>query len=273
MKFLEGLNSSLKAQILVSLRDLWCHTSTAIEGNTLSLGETHFVLSEGLTVSGKPLKDHIEIHGHAKAIDLIYGMLGKGAIDEQDLFLLHKAIVAENVMDIYKPIGAWKTEPNYTSYVSSSGKPAIREYPSPTNVPALMRQWIEHCNDALAKQLTQDEAVAAYANLHLAFVTIHPFFDGNGRMARLVSNLPVMKAGFPPIIVPKEDRKRYLETVSAYQEKIADLVGLRGLDSLPPSSGLAALCREYWKDTLEIVSQARKMQRQASQRRDQGLDR
>lgn len=268
MKFLEGLNSSLKAQVLVSLRDLWCHTTTAIEGNTLSLGETHFVLSEGLTASGKPLKDHIEIHGHAKAIDLIYGMLGKDAIDEQDLFLLHKAIVVENVMDIYKPVGAWKTEPNYTSYVSSSGKTAIREYPSPTNVPALMREWVEHCNDALAKRLTQDEAVAAYASLQLAFVSIHPFFDGNGRMARLVSNLPVLKAGFPPILVPTEDRKRYLETVSAYQERIADLVGLRDLGALTPDSGFTALCREYWKDTLEIVGQARQMQR-----RDQGLER
>lgn len=272
MKFLEGLNSSLKAQVLVSLRDLWCHTSTAIEGNTLSLGETHFVLSEGLTVSGKPLKDHIEVHGHARAIDLVYALLGKDAIDERDLFLLHKAIIAENITDIYKPIGAWKNEPNYTSYVSSTGKPALREYPLPANVPALMRQWVERCNVTSAKELTQDEAVAAYASLHLAFVTIHPFFDGNGRMARLVSNLPVLKAGFPPVIVPKEDRKRYLETVSAYQEKIADLAALRAMNNLPLGDEFIALCREYWKSTLEIVSQSRQMQ-QAHLRRDQGLER
>ncbi len=75
MKFLDGLNSELKNVLLTQLRNLWTHTSTAIEGNTLTLAETAFVLEEGLTVSGKPLKDHEEVVGHAKAIDLIYQLV------------------------------------------------------------------------------------------------------------------------------------------------------------------------------------------------------
>jgi len=66
--FLKILDNDIRDALLVQLRNLWTHTSTAIEGNTLTLGETAFVLEEGLTISGKPLKDHEEVVGHAKAV-------------------------------------------------------------------------------------------------------------------------------------------------------------------------------------------------------------
>ncbi len=72
VEFFQHLDSDIKAALKAQLRDLWTHTSTALEGNTLTLGETKFVIEEGLTVSGKPLKDHHEIVGHAGAIDLTY---------------------------------------------------------------------------------------------------------------------------------------------------------------------------------------------------------
>jgi len=262
--FLDGLSDSLQLSLLNALRDLWCHTSTAIEGNTLTLGDTQFILEEGLTVSGKPLKDHNEIHGHARAINLMYDMLDRDQVDEQDLFLLHRAIVTENVSDIYKPVGAWKAESNFTNYVTQAGKPAIREYPSHLVTSRLMGQWLDRCNRALAEARTKDAAVQVYADLHLALVTIHPFYDGNGRMARLVSNLPVLKAGFPPILVPSEDRQRYRETISAYQEGIANLAGLRDLDRLTPGEEFRALCKEYWSETITLVENARKMQQKGA---------
>ena len=85
MEFLKNLDSDLKSALKAQLRDLWTHTSTAIEGNTLTLGETKFVIEEGLTVSGKPLKDHHEVVGHARAIDLIYAMVGKVEIKDTEL--------------------------------------------------------------------------------------------------------------------------------------------------------------------------------------------
>jgi Fic family protein len=258
--FLDGLNDGLKLTLMNSLRDLWCHMSTAIEGNSLSLGDTQFILDEGLTISGKPLKDHNEIHGHAKAIDLVYAMLDKDLVTEQDIFLLHKAVVTENVSDIYQPIGAWKAESNYTNYVTQAGKSALREYPAYIFTPKLMGQWLEKCNNAFNQAKSQEAVVRAYADLHLCFVTVHPFFDGNGRMARLMSNLPVLKAGFPPIIVPKEDRKRYRETISAYQQSIADLAGLRDLAQLPVSESFIRLCEGYWTETLDLVESARQLQ-------------
>ncbi|CAK8719934.1 hypothetical protein LDFHOB_09360 [Candidatus Electronema aureum] len=65
-----NLDADIRAALLIQLRDLWTHTSTAIEGNSLTLGETAFVLREGLTIAGKPLKDHQDVVGHARAIAL-----------------------------------------------------------------------------------------------------------------------------------------------------------------------------------------------------------
>ena len=70
-EFLNGLNESRRIALLAQLRDLWTHHSTAVEGNTLTLGDTHFVLEQGLTISGKPIKDHQEVIGHARAIDIL----------------------------------------------------------------------------------------------------------------------------------------------------------------------------------------------------------
>jgi len=112
MKFLAHLNldEDLQQTVLRQIRDQWTHSSTAIEGNTLTLGDTKFILDEGLTVSGKPIKDHNEVIGHAKAIDLLYGMLDRDMTNE-DLFNVHKAVQTDTVADIYKPYGAWKINP------------------------------------------------------------------------------------------------------------------------------------------------------------------
>jgi Fic family protein len=84
VEFFQHLVSDIKAALMAQLRDLWTHTSTAIEGNTLTLGETKFVIEEGLTVSGKPLKDHHEVVGHARAIELIYALVDKAEIQETE---------------------------------------------------------------------------------------------------------------------------------------------------------------------------------------------
>ena len=78
--FLQNLDNDIRDALLAQLRNLWTHTSAAIEGNTLTLGETAFVLEEGLTISGKPLKDHEEVVGHARAIDLVYDLIKKNPI-------------------------------------------------------------------------------------------------------------------------------------------------------------------------------------------------
>jgi Fic family protein len=242
---------------------LWTHTSTAIEGNTLTLGETAFVLDEGLTIAGKPLKDHQEVVGHARAIDLIYECLKKGKkLDEADLFALHRAVQTEVIIDVYQPVGAWKKEPNSTVGVIDN-RQVIFEYAPPADVPRLMADWFRLYSDLCRtiKPGDREQALKAYVHLHVAFVRIHPFFDGNGRLARLVSNLPVLLAGLPPIIIPREARKAYIDTLSAYHNAVGKM--LAGDELLPEPGKLhpfTAFCRKAWQASMALVDEARKKQ-------------
>lgn len=216
--FLKDLDKDLQKALMVQLRNLWTHTSTAIEGNTLTLGETAFVLEEGLTVSGKPLKDHEEVVGHARAIDLVYELVeAGGSFTQEQLFALHKAVQVQKIVDVYKPVGGWKKEPNSTVAVVD-GKQVVFEYAPPGDVPGLMEKWFSMYHEIIDSLTPGDSqsAMDAYVRLHASFVRIHPFFDGNGRLARLVANLPVLKAGLPPVVIPREERKQYIDALSAY---------------------------------------------------------
>ena len=264
LTFLTNLDPDLQKALMTQLRNLWTHTSTAIEGNTLTLGETAFVLEEGLTIAGKPLKDHEEVVGHARAIDLVYDLVKEGReLSEPDLFALHKAVQTEVIVDVYKPAGSWKIEPNSTVGVVDE-KQVIFEYAPPADVPRLMADWfdlyrkLDHC----IQPGDDRKALDAYAKLHISFVRIHPFFDGNGRLARLVANIPVLKAGLPPIIIPREQRKAYIDALSAYHLAVGQIHG--GDELLPEPKKMApfeAFCRQAWQASLDLVDEVRKKQR------------
>ena len=261
--FLKDLDNDLKKALLIQLRNLWTHTSTAIEGNTLTLGETAFVLEEGLTIAGKPLRDHQEVVGHARAIDLVYACLEQGRpFTEADLFTLHKAVQTEVVVDVYKPIGGWKKELNSTVGVVG-GKQVIFEYATPTDVPGLMTDWFR-LFDGKCRNITpgdRQKALSSYVYLHITFVRIHPFFDGNGRLARLVANFPVLMAGLPPIIIPREQRKAYIDALSSYHHAVGQI---RAGDMLLPEIGnldeFTVFCRQAWQASIDLVDEVERKQ-------------
>ena len=268
--FMQNLDNDIRDALLAQLRNLWTHTSTAIEGNTLSLGETAFVLEEGLTISGKPLKDHEEIVGHARAIDLVYDLIRGGSdFTEKDLFDLHKAIQTEQIFDVYKPVGAWKVEPNSTVVVSGDTQ-VIFEFAAPKDVPELMQGWLalfqKTCKENAANK---DAALTAYVNLHVSFVGIHPFWDGNGRMARLIANVPVIMAGYPPIIIPKEHRQEYIESLSEYHLAVGTLTAKSEL--LPDVDKLdrfKRFCAQSWSESIKLVDNARRKQQERNQQKN-----
>jgi Fic family protein len=257
MKFLDDLDNDLRFALLAQLRDLWTHNSTALEGNTLTLGETAFILSEGLTVSGKSLREHQEVAGHARAIELLYDLLKQDKpITEQNLFTLHQAIQTSIVVDIYQPIGAWKCEPNGTYALTSDNKQTFIDYATPSDVPALMTEWLVMLNDSLALTMDSKMSLAAYSDLHLAFVRIHPFADGNGRMARLVANLPVLKSGLPPILIDRNRRREYLMALSAYDIEVG--CAKKGSPLLPDSdlkNNFINFCKECWQASIALVEE------------------
>jgi len=126
-----------------------------------------------------------------------------------------------------------------------------------------MENWFELYRDIdqAIKPGDIEQALKAYVHLHIGFVRIHPFFDGNGRLARLVANIPVLKAGLPPIIILREQRKEDIDALSAYyfavgQIRAGDELMLEP-DKLQP---FTELCRQAWQASIDMVDEAQKKQ-------------
>lgn len=266
MKFLEGLADDIKKNLLEQLRVLWTHTSTAIEGNVLTLGETAFVLREGLTIRGKPLKDHRDIEGHARAVDLMYGLIQKQEIAKQDLFDLHKLVITEPVFDVYKPIGDWKKENNSTG-IPVDNKTRFIEFSDFWEVPELMERWIKMLNEEIQPHEEAEEVLKSYARLHLSFSCIHPFWDGNGRIVRLISNLPCLKAGHPPVIIAKEKRYDYIMALTDYT--LTHGVPSRDTPLVHEEAAFDKFrffCEKSWQESRTLVKDAHVLQQKRSHR-------
>ncbi|MFH0902984.1 MAG: Fic family protein [Pseudomonadota bacterium] len=211
------LRDDIWQSIQQNLRIQWTYDSNAIEGSTLSRGETAFFLQEGLTVEGKPLKDYLDARNHAEAIDALHEIvedrrpISEGLIRELNALLLsgvtHTQAVNEFGQKVRKPAspGQYKTRPNHVRKLDGS----LHFYAEPLQVPGEMERlvkWVE------VNINTQHPAVTG-AVAHYNMVRIHPFDDGNGRGARLLMNLILMKRGYPPAIVRMEQRRRYLQTL------------------------------------------------------------
>ena len=261
LRFLAGLDADLRQSLLNQIRDAWTHNSTALEGNSLTLGDTKFVIEEGLTVAGKPVKDHEEVIGHATAITQIYNLLGRD-VTTDDLFALHRSVQAERVADIYKPLGSWKVEPNGTYAVDESGAQVFVEYAAPEHVPTLMAEVLDCVNTTRLRPDDPGEAAPAYARIHAGFVSIHPFWDGNGRLARLLANVPLLNAGLPPLVIPKEERRVYIDALAHYQRRIGRITPeTRVWPDAPELAPFAGFCQRSYATTRRLVELAFEQQR------------
>ena len=261
LAFLRGLDSDIKGQLLAQIRDLWTHTSTALEGNTLTLGDTHFILNEGLTISGKPIKDHQEVIGHARAIDLLYQCLNE-PLTESIVFELHKAVQTEPVTDIYKPNGVWKVEPNGTHAVAADGRQVFIEYAAPSAVPVLMTEIVNFINTSDPENISVHTAHDCYARIHMGIVHVHPFWDGNGRIARLLANVPMLKAGLPPLTIPNEQRRAYFQLLADYQIELGQLEESTGVwPDISLLSDFSSFCGNCYSDVQNLVDAAIEVQK------------
>ncbi len=271
LRALQSLDRDIRQSLLNQIRDLWTHTSTALEGNTLTLGETKFVIEEGLTVSGKPLKDHQEVMGHARAIELVYQGL-EGPVTETRLFDLHRAVQSAVVADIYKPYGAWNVEPNGTYAVTEDGEQTFIEYAAPEDVPALMADWLAELNRLTDAPLTEMEAVDAYAKLHLGFVHVHPFWDGNGRLARLLSNIPALRSGHLPVVIDVRDRKEYTDILARYELGAGQLSPNMGVwPARTQGAVFQEFCQRAHQATRHLIGQAKDQQTKRNHKRNGGM--
>jgi Fic family protein len=219
----EGMTKTAQETLKKELKVQWTYTSNAIEGNTISLGDTAFIIEYGLTIKGKSVREHNEVLGHSRAIDIIYEFIKKESLEEEDVFALHKAIQTNIVIDIECPIGEYKVVENGRYILNELNKREYQPYPSPNDVRNLMSIWFDEFSDTTKKEILLDEAVYVYTRSHIGFTSIHPFFDGNGRLARLVSNIPMIKNGFLPIIIDNEIREDYIKLLSTYNLNAPEL--------------------------------------------------
>jgi len=256
--FFDGIAETRRGELMQALKAMWTHDSTAIEGNTLSLGDTIFVLQYGLTVKGKSLKDHDDVIAHAHGVDIVMKLADRGKVTAADVKELHRTAVVREIEDIYKPIGDWKREDNGT-YNSEGGRPVYMAYAAAEETPQLMADWIREFNSLFEADADEETALDAYLRAHVSFVRIHPFFDGNGRLARLLANLPVLYAGHVPIVVPSEARAEYIRALWTYQRAVGP-ISLASPALLPEPERLEelkALLRTWWRPTIELVAEAR----------------
>lgn len=211
----------LPADSLRSLREAldleWTYHSNAIEGNTLTLKETKVVL-EGITVGGKSVREHLEAINHAQAIALLEEAVQRGEPVSGRLARELNALVLKGIDD--RRAGVWRRE-----NVLIAG--AAHRPPDFLKVPEMMDEVFAEFG-AREESSTALVAVGNAAWLHSAFVRVHPFVDGNGRTGRLLMNLALMRAGWPPAVIRKEDRLRYYEVLDAHHTT-GDFDGIRAL--------------------------------------------
>ena len=211
----EPLLSELRAYYRIGLT--W--SSNALEGNSLTESETKVVLEDGLTVAGKPLRDHYEAVGHAQAYDTMWTLLDpRVALTEADILSLHRLFysrINEAQAGVYRDTRVFITGSRFVP-------------PAPDKVPSLMAEFVSWLNIATL------HPVEWAAQAHLRFVFIHPFIDGNGRVARLLMNLCLLRHGYTLVIVPPILRSEYirlLEKAHTDEKPFVDFIAERVLET------------------------------------------
>ena len=189
----------------------YTYNSNAIEGNTLTLRETDLVL-RGLTIDRKPLKDHMEAVGHKEAFDYVRELVKeKALLTESIIKQIHYLVLADKKDDR----GVYRRVP--VRIMGARHEP-VQPYLIEPKMEQLLQGYVA----------SEEHIVTKLARFHIEFEGIHPFIDGNGRTGRLLVNLELMKAGYPPIDIKFNDRVAYYNAFDAYHVK-RDLSAMEGL--------------------------------------------
>jgi Fic family protein len=187
------------------------YNSNAIEGNTLTQSETELVLSTGITIGGKTLQEHLEVIGHKDAIDYIETLAQQDSpIGEWEIKQIHNLIIraiSPEEAGKYRQLDVKAAGTNYL-------------YPAHYLLPQLMTEFIDWLN---AKQAQTLHPIEYATNAHFRFVSIHPFRDGNGRTARLLMNLLLLRGGYPIVIISNSVRNDYINAVAYGQQNQDDI--------------------------------------------------
>jgi len=218
---------ALSKQIKEYYRIEFTYSSNAIEGNSLSESETKIILEDGVTIGGKPLRDHMEAIGLSDAYDFLYVLMKNKTITEQDIRKLHSLFylrIDQKNAGVYRTVNA---------IITGSKYPLVK----PKELPMLMENLIHN----FEKIRSNNHPVYAAALIHKEFVFIHPFIDGNGRVARLLMNLILLQEGYNLTIISPVLRRDYIDALEKAHVDDSDFLEF-----------IARMERETQKDFLRL---------------------
>lgn len=223
------IDKRLLKQIKEYFRIGLAYSSNALEGNSLSETETKIVIEDGITIGGKPVRDHLEALGHSEAYDLLYDLAKGKEIIETNIKTLHRLF--------YYRIDKKQAGKYRKHKVIITGTDFIP--PAPERIPDLMKAFTNSIPDYRKKL----HPIKFAAIIHKELVMIHPFIDGNGRAARLLMNLALLQAGYPIAIIPPVLRREYLNSLNMiHQGKEKSFINL-----------IAGVCYESSKEYLRLL--------------------
>jgi Fic family protein len=205
-------NRPYEGDMLVQLRKYYrvglTWTSNALEGSSYTESETKILLEDGITVAGKTLRETMAALGHAKAYDYMFALMGKRGITEQDILAMHGMLeggMETGTAGEYRTVAVFVTGTTF-------------KFPSAEEIPALMRILFEQTIQGLASL----HPVVQSAKIHKEIVTIHPFSDGNGRVARLAMNTTLIQHGYMPVQIYPVIRQEYIDSLRRAQTQDDD---------------------------------------------------
>ncbi|MBS1977784.1 MAG: Fic family protein [Bacteroidetes bacterium] len=209
------LSSELLKKINYKFRLDWNYYSNTMEGNTLTKDETRSIMIGNITIHGKPIRDVLEMRGHDDAITEIL-KIGKGElnISEKRIKDIHKAIMHEETDENKAKIGAWKTVDNYILNYKGERFDFVKPEDVAEELHKLIN-WLSSENEKQDNSIIHPAILAI--EFHLKYLTIHPFYDGNGRTARILMNLILISRGYPPIIIKTGDKAKYYQYLADVQ--------------------------------------------------------
>jgi Fic family protein len=205
------------------------YSSNALEGNSLTETETKIVIEDGITIGGKPVRDHLEALGHSEAYDHLFRLAKGQEITEADVKEIHRIF--------FYRIDAKQAGKYRKSRVIITGTDFIP--PGPDKIPDLMGSFIAGLPEIRAKC----HPIEFAAIVHRELVTIHPFVDGNGRAGRLLMNLALLQTGYPLAIIPPILRRDYLDTLNKTHKG----------DDGPFINFITGVCYESAKEYLRLL--------------------
>ncbi|MCK0125264.1 Fic family protein [Gelidibacter sp. F2691] len=220
---LGSLSIEQKKKISYKFRLEWNYNSNSMEGNTLTMDDTKNVMVGNISINNKPLKDTMEMQGHDKVIDEIL-RIGKGELrlSEKRIKDIHTGIMYEVDEKHKNEIGQWKINANYIY----NHKGERYDFATPDEVPEKTHDLLNRTNAAvdavLKNKKNAPHPIEIALQFHLEYLAIHPFYDGNGRTARILTNLILVSFGYNPFWIDEKDRKIYYNLISDIQSYEGD---------------------------------------------------